>query len=334
VIDHHASPGCIPGSLAALAGGVEQVGLRGVYCYEVTDRHGEAGAEAGIAENLAFLDGCARAAVGPAGPRRAGLLGAHASFTLGNRTLDLLASRAEYGLHIHLAEDPADAVLSRQRYRAAPLARLARRGLLGPRTLLAHGVHLRPRDLEAIAGSGATLVHCYRSNLNNSVGLPPAAAAAAAGIPLALGTDGMDGSLLDELKAAFYAHQAESLGQGYAMASRYLEGNAALVARHLPGVELGEVAEGRPADLTLWRYPAAGAMLPGRTLGHLLFGLSPARLHATMVGGRFVYRDGRYPLLGDPEPHLAEARDRMRALWRRMESPPRRPGKTAKRGPA
>lgn len=322
VIDHHASPGFLDGSLDAIAEGIARVGLRGVLCYEVTDRHGHDEALAGVAENLRFHAGCA--ARQPAGgvPRFAGLLGGHASFTMDDATLDALAEHASLGLHIHVCEDAADRAVSQARHGATPVERLRSRDLLNPRSLVAHGVHLTRDEVTELAASGATLVHNYRSNWINSVGVPRPELARAARVPLALGTDGMDGDLLAELKAGFYANQAAHLGRGWEMAGEYLTGNAALAGRYLPGLEAASLRPGAPADLTLWRYPAAATIEEGRGLGHLLFGLHSGQVHGTMVGGRWAYLDGRHPIAGDTEALLAEAREQMRVLWGRMEALP------------
>src|SRR6185436_530575 len=98
VFDHHASPRAIDGSLTRIARGVNEVGLRGVLCYEVTDRNGATGREDGLSENASFI----RKAQG----RFRGLAGAHASFTLSHDALDGLRQLVEStgaGLHIHLA---------------------------------------------------------------------------------------------------------------------------------------------------------------------------------------------------------------------------------------
>ncbi|MBU0954285.1 MAG: amidohydrolase family protein, partial [Spirochaetes bacterium] len=54
VVDHHASPSFIEGSLDVLKEGFDTTGLRGLLCYETTDRNGKAGARAGVAENRRF----------------------------------------------------------------------------------------------------------------------------------------------------------------------------------------------------------------------------------------------------------------------------------------
>ena len=102
LIDHHASPNCIDGSLDLIADAVDKSGLRGVLCYEVTDRDGSEKANAGINENVRFLK---RLAADPH-PRLAATFGLHASLTLSGITLQ--ACRAAVpegtGFHVHTAE--------------------------------------------------------------------------------------------------------------------------------------------------------------------------------------------------------------------------------------
>jgi cytosine/adenosine deaminase-related metal-dependent hydrolase len=320
VIDHHASPGCITGSLGSLAGGLGQVGLRSVLCYEVTDRGGHDQALEGVEENVQFLQSCQRREPLGGAPTQAGLLGGHASFTMDDATLDALGEHAQRGLHIHVCEGIADREISHEKFGAHPIQRLQERGLLGPRSLVAHGVHLSFEDYQALGECGATLVHNYRSNWNNSIGVPRADLAREAGVPVALGTDGMDGDMVAELKACLYANQAARLGQGWEVIGDYLTGNATLAARYLPGLQADRVSPGIPADLTLWDYPAAPCVLSGRGLGHLLFGMNGAQVCGTMVGGRWVYLEGEYPQVGDHAAVIADAREQMKKLWSRMEA--------------
>ncbi len=91
VFDHHASPTCIEGSLDLIAGAVETAGISAVLCYEVTDRNGPEGALAGIEENLRFL-GRRRD-----DPRIRGVFGVHASFTVRDETLALIARATTAG---------------------------------------------------------------------------------------------------------------------------------------------------------------------------------------------------------------------------------------------
>ena len=79
-------------------------------------------------------------------------------------------------------------------------ARLAAAGALDRRSILAHGVHLRADEIESIKAAGATVVHNARSNMNNAVGR---AALGALGDRVALGTDGIDGDMFEEGRAAY-----------------------------------------------------------------------------------------------------------------------------------
>jgi len=123
VVDHHASPSAIPGSLALVGDELGALGLRSVLAYEITDRNGPDGARAGLEEHRAALAGTSAT--------RAVLVGAHASFTLSDGTLfDAAALAAEHGtgLHIHVAEDRADVDDAVRRGFRDPVDRLARAG--------------------------------------------------------------------------------------------------------------------------------------------------------------------------------------------------------------
>ncbi len=81
LIDHHASPNALAGSLDVIAGAVDEAGLRAVLCYEVTDRYGKQSAQASIDENVRFLKAAADH------PNIAATFGLHASLTVSDETL-------------------------------------------------------------------------------------------------------------------------------------------------------------------------------------------------------------------------------------------------------
>src|SRR4051794_1832761 len=146
LVDHHASPGraggAVDGSLDLVAGAIAQVGLRGIVCYEVTDRNGADEARAGVRENDRFL---ARVRQEPPRLVRA-MVGAHAAFTLSDATAEAIAEvahRHRAGVHIHVAEDGVDKVKDGQ----STVAWLQARGLVDERSLLAHCVHVDDADV-------------------------------------------------------------------------------------------------------------------------------------------------------------------------------------------
>ena len=203
IVDHHASPTAIDGSLDVIAEACAEVGVRVVCAYEVTDRHGPAGAEAGLAENERFLR---------AGGR--GLVGAHACFTLSDATLDAVAGLAQdlgVGVHIHVGEDRVDAGAA---HRLRPHTT--------DRWLLAHCVHAQP-ELKG------TIAHNPRSNLNNGVGYARPARWAAAGNRVVLGSDGIGAAMVEEFALAYVAQRADDVTATPEAAWGWLQAGADLV---------------------------------------------------------------------------------------------------------
>ena len=114
---------------------------------------------------MVFLDG-----------RFAGLIGAHAAFTLEEDALDEMAELSKSlnsGVHIHVAEDPCDEDACRKAHGISLIDRLERRGLLKPNSIFAHGTHLNPEAIARINSVGLTMAHNPRSNMNNAVGYAP-----------------------------------------------------------------------------------------------------------------------------------------------------------------
>jgi putative selenium metabolism protein SsnA len=309
LFDHHASPSLIGGSLGTLRRAIEEVGLRSVLCYETTDRNGFEGRDAGVAENRAFVAG------GPTALTR-GMVGGHASFTLSDESLDRLAEavrEAGSSLHVHVAEDRADVEDSRRRCGAGVVERLQRHGLLGPRTLLVHGVHLTEAELREAQDADAWLVHCPRSNLNNSVGYAPTALFRRA----ALGTDGLDQDMLAEARAAFLGMRNAGRADAVDATLALLVGGHRLASAFF-GTSLGTLERDTPADLVVLDYRPPTPLTPDNLAGHVLFGLDRSHVRSTLVGGRFVLRDRRLTTV-DEVAVFVGARRAAEALWRRME---------------
>lgn len=184
IVDHHESPNAIEGSLEVIQRACQEVGVRVLTAYGVTDRHGPDGAKRGLEENRQFISSGGNA-----------LVGIHAAFTCEQETLEAAAALAQelgVGVHIHVCEGPED--------RDAP-NRLA--GLTKPDWLLAHCVHLpNEHDLEG------TILHNPRSNLNNSVGY---AEPARFSNPIMLGTDGIGANMLESFRLAYVMERSTNV---------------------------------------------------------------------------------------------------------------------------
>ena len=314
LIDHHASPAAVEGSLDIIAGALAELGIRSVLCYETSDRDGPEVARAGLDENGRFL---ASVAAG-AHPLARGMVGAHASFTLSDETLAACAELARdrgVGLHVHVAEDGIDERDAEMRCGMRVATRLAAAGALDRRSLLAHGVHLRADEISTIKAAGATVVHNARSNMNNAVGRAPLAAL---GDRLALGTDGIDADMFEEGRAAYFRRREADHGTGVAWPLDRLADGARVAGEAFGEPLLGNLEVGSPADVVVLRYRAVTPFDAATLAAHWLFGLRSGAVRDVIVGGEPVVRDGR-PVRVDADALAGEARVGATRLWRRLD---------------
>jgi putative selenium metabolism protein SsnA len=317
VFDHHASPSCIEGSLDLIADTVSDAGLSAVLCYEVTDRNGHQDAIRGLEENLRFVD------------RRRndssvrGTVGLHASFTLRDETLAAVVDRQPDGVgcHIHVAEDPLDVGESLNAFGKGPVQRLEEFGLLNARSLLAHGIHLAPRDYQTIARSEATIVHNPESNANNGVGYLDPVEVSRHGCLVGLGTDGMSSSVLRALRAAFLTHRASrgDPGAGFEVLPGLLGNNVRAARRFFEEPQLGELSVGAPADLIVIDAQPPTPLSGDNLFGHLVYGATEARVRHTVARGRLLLEDFAHTTLNPQE--IATRASRISPdLWRRFSA--------------
>jgi putative selenium metabolism protein SsnA len=311
LVDHHASPNCIAGSLKIIRDALQQVGMRGVLCYEVTDRNGEAGREAGLRENQNFLES-------PRDTHFRGLVGAHASFTLSDHSLRACAELAQQhhcGVHIHLAEDHCDAAISHQNYGRGDLVnRLADLGILSERTILAHGIYLSETDLKIIQEQRCWLIHNSRSNMNNSVGYAPVQHF---GDRASLGTDGFPADMLEEARLAYFKGRDAKNGLGLLDYLKFLSAAHQLCAE-IFAEPFGKIAPGAVADLIFLDYPAPTPLTEQNLAGHLLFGMKSDHVTDVMVAGNFVMRH-RKLLNVETASIYQKAREAAARLWKRYQ---------------
>lgn len=313
LIDHHASPNWIDGSLDLIENGLAEVGLRGILCYETTDRHGPAGCETGLDENHRYL--------GKHGNRRsnqfAGLVGAHAAFTLEDRTLEQLTQMADQlgaGVHIHVAEDVCDEDSCNEQHQVALIDRLAGYGLLKKSTIFAHGTHLDPVAIARVNEAGLTLAHNPRSNMNNAVGYTPVAQYRC---PVMLGTDGIGADMFAEAKSAWFISRDAQAGITPERVVGMLAGAARRASEELD-VVLGKLEKDAAADIVITDYQPTTPLTAANLAGHLIFGLSSRHVRDVIAGGRWAMRD-REVLNVDEQDMRRDASRVAQELWRRME---------------
>jgi putative selenium metabolism protein SsnA len=317
LIDHHASPNAIDGSLDVIAEAVRQAGLRACLCYEVTDRDGPERAQAGIRENVRFLQ---RLAARPE-PLLAGTFGLHASLTLSDETLAACRTAHAGGFHVHAAEHEADEYDSLKKSGTRVVDRLERLSLLGPRTIAAHCVHIDQREAELLRATGTWVTHQPRSNMNNAVGAAEVEGLLRQGVRVCLGNDGFSNAMWAEWKAAYLYHKAAHRDPrragGYAIIEMAVANNAALAGVFFPHAPLGVIAPGAFADLIFVDYHPFTPLSAGNLPWHILFGFEPSMVTTTICGGRVLMRERRLLFLDEAE-IAARGRELAAGVWERF----------------
>ena len=319
VIDHHASPDYIAGSLSQLRQAFLKVGLRGMTCFETTDRNGGAKElQAGVEENIRFAREIDSAREKGDTPYLVEAhIGAHAPFTVPDEGLSMLNEALKTtgrGLHIHAAEDRYDVSHSHHHYAKDLLVRLADFDLIDSKTLIAHGLYLSTRDIELLNAQDGFLVHNARSNMNNHVGYNQRLAAFR---NLALGTDGMGSDMFEELKFAFFKHRDAGGPLWPDSFARALSNGNELLSRNFKA-KFGRIEAGYKADLTISDYAPPTPLIAENIAGHIAFGMGSSNVHSVMVNGVMVYEDRQFTF--DYEPMFAEARKVAAKMWKRMDA--------------
>jgi putative selenium metabolism protein SsnA len=320
LIDHHASPNGIAGSLDAIAEAVQEAGLRASLCYEVTDRDGPERTQAGIRENVRFAES-QRAA---RNSLLAASFGLHASLTLSDETLANCVAAAEaldLGFHVHVAEDKADQDDALRKSGKRVVHRLHDAGVLGPKTIAVHCVHVDETEIDRLAETGTWVTHQPRSNMNNGVGVAPLEKMLRAGVNVGLGNDGFSNQMFAEMKAAYLVHKLDqrdprAMPGDVLMRLAYAD-NARLARVFWPDLMLGKLWEGASADLVFLDYYPTTPLMAGNLPWHILFGVEASAVTATVCAGRVLMRD-RVLFTLDEEAITARSRELAARVWERV----------------
>ena len=314
IFDHHASYGEIPGSLGVIAESAKRFGLRACLCYEVSDRDGEEKALQAIQENADFIAQCER----EQNPMLAAMFGGHALFTISDRTFDRMAAanNGRTGYHIHVSEGMDDVYDSLRGYGRRPVQRLHDHGILGPRTLLGHCIHVNSAEIDLIRETGTMVVNNPESNMGNAVGTCPVLQLYSKGILLGLGTDAYTNDMLESLKVALIAQKQNAClpNVGWQEVTQMLfSNNAKIAARYFPD-QLGVLKPGASADVIVMDYKPFTPFSDANIDGHILFGMTGRQCRTTIAAGRVLMHKGELAGI-DEEAENAHILEEAQRLW-------------------
>ncbi len=183
--------------------------------------------------------------------------------------------------------------------------RLDKHGLLGPRTIVVHGVHVDEGEMELLAETKTWLTHQPRSNMNNGVGVSQVEKMMEKGIKVCLGNDGFPQDMWSEWKTSYLIHKLVHRDprrmNGMDVVQMAVYNNAALAGVFFPDAPLGVLSPGAYADLIFVDYHPNTILTAGNLPWHILFGFQEKMVTATMVKGKFLMRDRKLLTLVEAE---------------------------------
>ena len=200
-------------------------------------------------------------------------------------------------VHMHLLESPIQRAYLDAAWPQGPLRFLDEIGLLSPRLSIAHGVHLRPAEIDLLAERGVAVSIDTSSNLNLRNGLAPAAAMHRAGLRLVTGLDGFsvddDDDALRELRLNWMLHRGVGLEEGWPLPAILQASTVAGREVLGGGRDAVPLAPGAAADLLVLRREADDLLLPVDEPALLAQRATRSHVRSLVVAGREVVRDGR-----------------------------------------
>ena len=229
------------------------------------------------------------------------------------------ARRVGVPMHMHLLETFLQREYAQRRTGGSPVRHLQRLGALGPDMTLGHGVWATEEDIDLIAETGTCLCHNCSSNLRLRSGVAPLNAYRRRGVRVALGIDeaGLndDRDMLTEMRMVLRMHREPGLDEADvptpAEVFRMATSDGALTTPF--GANIGKLEPGRAADLVLFRWdqiahPYLSADVA--VVDALVQRARGAGIHAVMVGGKVILRDGHFTCVDQPAA-LAELASQM-----------------------
>ncbi len=287
-----------------VARAVEESGIRGVLSHGIIDM----GDPEKRASEIHAGERLVKAWQGKADGRILTMFGPHAPYTCSLECLaeaKELAKRYGVGIHIHVSEVQDEVNQMTERYGKRPVEYLDSIGFLGPEVLAAHCVWLSDNEIKILRTRGVKPVHNPTSNMKIGCGIAPVPEMLAAGIPVALGTDGAaSNNSLDvfrEMKFAALLSKVKKLDPVVVPASSALE-MATINGATALGIydRVGSIEAGKRADLILVDLKKPHLTPVHNIVSHLVYSALGSDVDTVMVDGR-ILMEGRRMLALDEE---------------------------------
>lgn len=241
----------------------------------------------------------------------------HAPYTVADRTFEriaILAEELDLPVHIHLHETVEEVRAGVAAHGKRPLERLAALGLVSPRLIAVHAVHLDDAEIATLARNGCSVAHCPSSNLKLASGFAPVAGLLDAGVNVGIGTDGAASNnrldLFQEMRTAALLAKAVA-GRADAFPAQAALRCATLGGARAVGLEarLGSITPGKWADLCAVTLGEPETQPCYDPISHLVYACGREHVTHVWVGGRALLADR---VLRQIDPRVLEKRT---VLW-------------------
>ena len=318
VFDHNSSPMSISGSLPTISNVADELGIRGCYCYEVSDRDGNRVLDLAIKENIDFI----KYAEKKQDDMTKGMFGMHAAFTLSDGTLNKCVKAMEgidTGYHIHVAEGKEDLENSLKLYTKRIVKRLDDFGILGEKTIAAHCLYIDDEELDILKDTKTMVVNNPESNMANGVGVAAIKSMLDKEIVLGIGTDGYTSDIFESMKVENLINKYHfgDYNSGFMETKQMALKNNIKIASRFFEKPLGVLKKGAYADLIIVDYKPFTPMNKNNYFGHVLFGISGKSVDTTIINGKVVMKDRKIVSI-DEEKICRESINIAEKLWKRI----------------
>lgn len=220
-------------------------------------------------------------------------LAPHAPYTVGDETLRriaVLAEELDVPIHTHVHETLVEIEQSVAQHGVRPLERLRRLGIVGPRLIAVHAVHLEEDELDLMAREGVSVAHCPSSNLKLASGIAPVTGMRARGIGVGIGTDGAASN--NRLDAMTEMRTAALLAKAASGDPRSVSAAEALQMATLDGAralgldrEIGSIEAGKSADLAAVELSSLETLPCFDPVSHLVYAAGREHVSHVWVAG-------------------------------------------------
>jgi len=301
IFNLHSGPSGLADSLNDIAEAFQELSMRGVLAYEITNRRGEAEAEKMFEANCEFISSHS------GDPLISGMLGL---YNVNSASDELLGKFGRYmkktgcGLMMHLAESEEDDTISIDKYKKYGIDRLNDHGLLTAKTLLCSTNYVDEYEADILLRSDSSVVLSPSATYYKGLEFAPLEMFLSKKIPSAFGSDGIYASIAQE---ASFAHKIVrsrmvELNAGNKEIADIVMHSSYKIANKFVSKSIGEIKLGAAADLIVVDYLPENDITADNMHTHLIYGILPARTISTMINGTFVMKD--YQIVGIDEQEI------------------------------